>query len=331
MNHSAPATPPAVASGMPRAADVRRHLVDTLRRDLVGPAPGLDDDLAHEILPAQPSQWYLTGYLKPKRQAESASSNPAATEGELGTIQGGTNPADDGPDDIVATGRSFRPSSIGISALLPGGTPAFEACATWGDYTALDLTGPAAPAGDRDSVPSSDGDTLRQGTLSALRWQHAPGTATLIVPLQPDGKLSLHDLPGTDGLHLAALCRPIRLTIDEADRDLLALQVFLVNDRTPLAGRSDEAYAFQAAIELRCEEGFVPRPDLRSAGARDWDQQVNDLHFAQVGELAVGHNVAAEWDDASPCSRVRTAWMPQAVVPGSSRTRRSRASEAWRC
>jgi hypothetical protein len=125
--------------------------------------------------------------------------------------------------------------------------------------------------------------------------------------------------------------RPIRLTIDEADRDLLALQVFLVNDRTPLAGRSDEAYAFQAAIELRCEEGFVPRPDLRSAGARDWDQQVNDLHFAQVGELAVGHNVAAEWDDASPCSRVRTAWMPQAVVPGSSRTRRSRASEAWRC
>ena len=60
----------------------------------------------------------------------------------------------------------------------------------------------------------------------------------------------------------------------------MAVQVFLVNDRAPAAGRSDEAFAFQAALELRCEEGFVPRPDLRGAGARadflkDWDQQVN--------------------------------------------------------
>jgi len=34
-----------------------------------------------------------------------------------------------------------------------------------------------------------------------------------------------------------------------------------------------------------------------------------------VGELAAGHNVAAEWDDDTPCQRIRTAWMPQAVVP----------------
>ena len=301
MTHPAAVPPP--------AAVVRAHLVDTLRRDLVGPSPGLDDDLAHEILPAPPRAWYLTGYLKPKREAETASANPAAAEGEMGAIQGGANPADDGADDVVATGRSFRPSSIGISALLPGGTAAIEACATWGDYTALDLP---ASAGE---TPEAEGDTSHQGTLSALRWQRTPGAATLTLHLQPDGKLSLHDLPGTGGMHLAVLCRSVRLTIDETDRDLLAVQVFLVNDRTPLAGRSDEAYAFQAAIELRCDAGFVPRPDLRSAGARDWDQQVNDLHFAQVGELAVGHNVAAEWDDASPCPHVRTAWMPQAMVP----------------
>ena len=267
------------------AADVRAHLVDTLRRDLVGPAPDVDDDLAYEILPAPPRAWYLTGYLKPKRQKETAASNPAAAEGELGAIQGGANPVDDGADDVVATGRSFRPSSMGISALLPGGTQAIEARATWGDYKAMDISS------SEDAAPEPEVDTVRQGTLSALRWQRVPGAATLTLPLQPDGMLSQHDLPSSFGLHLAVLCRPVRLTIDEVARDLLAVQVFLVNDRKPLANREEEAYAFQVAVELRCEEGFVPRPDLRSAEARDWDQQVNDLHFAQIGELAVGHNV----------------------------------------
>jgi len=300
----------AATSAVPMSAvNVRAHLVDTLRRDLVGPAPGLDDDLAHEILPAPPRAWYLTGYLKPKRELETAASNPAAAEGELGAIQGGANPVDDGADDVAATGRSFRPSSMGISALLPGGTQGIEACATWGDYKAMDL-----PAFE-GAAPEAEDDTPQQGMLSALRWQRVPGAATLRLPLRPDGVLSHHDLPSSFGLHLAVLCRPVRLRIDEVARDLLAVQVFLVNDRQPLASREDEAYAFQVAIELRFEEGFVPRPDLRSAEARDWDQQVNDLHFAQVGELAVGHNVAAEWDDGSPCRRVCTAWIPLAMVP----------------
>ena len=120
---------------------------------------------------------------------------------------------------------------------------------------------------------------------------------------------------------MAVICRPVRLTINEAPCDLLAVQVFLVNDRppTPVASLVDEAYAFQAELELCCEAGFVARPDLRGAAGKDWDQQVNDLHFAGVGELAVGHNVAADWEDPSedgePCRRVCTAWMPQAMVP----------------
>jgi len=84
---------------------------------------------------------------------------------------------------------------------------------------------------------------------------------------EPNGELASIPLPDTDGLHLAVLCRRVKLTIDEWCRTLLSLQVFLVNDRDPGAIKElvDQAYIFQAAIELRSAAGFVPRPDLRSA------------------------------------------------------------------
>lgn len=328
------AAPPAAGSAPTTSADVRTHLVDTLRRDLVGPRPDGDAALQAEVLPVSPSSWYLTGYLKPRRQPDRVETNPAAMEGELGANQGGADGGDDGQDDVVATARTFRPSSIGISALLPSGTPSIEVRATWGDYAALDLPVAGAPGTDVEAdgdpasrrepaaaaPPTSDvprQDAPGQGTLNARRWRRTPRAVSRDVPLNPDATLTPHDLPGSGGLHLAVICRPVRLTIDEAPRDLLAVQVFLVNDRplSPVATLADEMYAFQAGLELRCAPGFVARPDLRGAAGGDWDQQVNDLHFAGVGELAVGHNVAAEWEDADPCRRVCTAWMPKTMVP----------------
>jgi hypothetical protein len=44
--------------------DVRTWLVETLRRDLIGPGPQ-DGDLARERLKEKPSGWYVTGYLAP--------------------------------------------------------------------------------------------------------------------------------------------------------------------------------------------------------------------------------------------------------------------------
>jgi hypothetical protein len=44
------------------AAGIRGRLVDTLRRDLIGPGPE-DGDLARELLKNNPSRWYLAGFL----------------------------------------------------------------------------------------------------------------------------------------------------------------------------------------------------------------------------------------------------------------------------
>lgn len=49
---------------VPASTDIRARLVETLRRDLIGPGPQ-DADLARERLKEKPSGWYVTGYLAP--------------------------------------------------------------------------------------------------------------------------------------------------------------------------------------------------------------------------------------------------------------------------
>ena len=64
--------------------DVRDRLLDMLRRDLVGPHPDYDPDLAREVLAgSSPSTWDLTGYLGPK-QASRAEARAKSTVGAEG-------------------------------------------------------------------------------------------------------------------------------------------------------------------------------------------------------------------------------------------------------
>ena len=52
---------------------VRERLIELMRRDLIGPHPDLDPDLAREVLSgSSPSNWYLTGYLGPRRKTDAA-------------------------------------------------------------------------------------------------------------------------------------------------------------------------------------------------------------------------------------------------------------------
>ena len=72
---------------------------------------------------------------------------------------------------------------------------------------------------------------------------------------------------GTDGAELPAGTR--------------SASCFLVNRRPPDEAQPECAYAFQAEIEVRADEDFVPRRDLRGAHAEEWDDQVADLHYAR--------------------------------------------------
>src|SRR5262249_18999744 len=102
-----------------------------------------------------------------------------------------------------------------------------------------------------------------------------------------------------------------------------AVSAFLVNDRAFVEkSPRDQAFLFQARLELRTEERFLSRPNARGQGGDDPDEQIAELQYREVFEHAVGHGVAAEADASAgqACTRAWTTWLPAAevekVVPG---------------
>jgi hypothetical protein len=70
------------------STESRAHLLDALRLDLVGPWPG--HAFERELLPENPTRWYLTGYLVPEA-APVEHRRGAETEKEVGAA-GATDP-----------------------------------------------------------------------------------------------------------------------------------------------------------------------------------------------------------------------------------------------
>ena len=121
-------TAPAIAAP-PDSAAARVSLVETLRRDLIGPMPE-DADLARELLPLPPSSWYLTGYLVSVFAPSKVKARDAEEEMDDGADSGGAD--DVAPPERTAR-RSFLPSSCGLSLLLEPGTRTIEAEVSWGE------------------------------------------------------------------------------------------------------------------------------------------------------------------------------------------------------
>jgi len=125
-------------------------------------------------------------------------------------------------------------------------------------------------------------------------------------------------VPKSDGLQAAVSVRPVQ-TIG-MDGGLPAgsksVSVFLVNRRTPKSDElRDEAFAFQAQLEIHGDRPFVARPNLRSLDSKDWDVRVADVQYRDACEFAVGHNISCEAIIVDKeCWLVRTCWIPEAEV-----------------
>jgi hypothetical protein len=325
--------------------EVRSQLVESLRLDLVGPWPG--HAFERELLPENPTRWYLTGYLVPedapvehKTDAEANDTLDAAADG------GG---ADDGAVPEKPSGPSLLPSSMGVSVLVPAGVTRLHAEVSWGDYGWEDPTQEAQEPSDEglglkdDAEAKIESYELPESSAAVLQDENGPSPATKapakgyrrtprleLVPIElpaPDGKPVAYPVPhsgrGKQGgeLRLVVTVRPV--AADGHGRlpaGTLAVCVFLVNGRHR-AEKAYQANAFQAQLQLRCEPGFVPRPDLRSgedgARAQDWDEQVADLQYRQAFDFVSGIGCSAEpvaTVEGGICQAVRTCWIPSAGV-----------------
>jgi hypothetical protein len=294
------------------SATVRSDMVRALRLDLVGPGTGAEAH-AHEGLPQAPSRWYLTGFLVPLGAPEQQRSE-VATDDELDTIDEAG-----GSDDAVTpepgpARRAFLPSSMGLSVLVGPDVDVLDVVVRWGDYRREGGTEVEVYDDTEAELPSTDGS-------SRPLWQRTPREAALRCAL-PAATASPAEQPVPDsgGLAVALSVRPIppRTAADaRLPEGTRAVSVFLVNRRTPAEDdRQDEAFAFQAVLEVTCASGFVPRANPRGLLSDDWDERVADLQYRDVVEFAVGHGTATETDlDANGgCRCVRTTWIPVAEV-----------------
>ena len=306
--------------------DVRSRLLRTLRRDLVGPdvCPE-DDDLARELLTERPSRWYLTGFIAPEEGTAPLQDDGGAEQGLLlEDMDGGGEPSpdavvggqaeDNGEPDPGAGGRRLQPTSLGLTVLLRPDVREIEAVITWGDYQ----TEPPLPP----EVLSDEGAKQPPD----LRWRRQPQRVSLRLRVPPDGRATGpvpvpgRAAPQLPGGGLALVCHARSYAVRQPDdtvQHVRALTVVLVNRRRRPGRRFlDVACAFQARLELRCTEGFMPRCDLSGHWSDDADRRLADLHYRDVTEYAVGRASSAGWTrDAD--GTVRATWtdpLPQAEV-----------------
>ena len=277
--------------------EVREKLVEALKLDLVGPWAG--HPLVEERLRGweRSSNGYLTGFLIPSGTPPEKSADDDEDD-DLGEIPESAGLAEESSEERKAAKKSFFPSSMGLSFLVPLETRTLAVLVGWGDYEQTEIEG-------------ADGKPLSV-------WQRKPRAETVDVAL--NGTTSdpvVYDIHDSGGLQLHVVERQVAAEdlAGQIPHGTRAVSVFLVNHRAPATDEPDVAYAFQAELEVRSDRPFVPRPDLRGARAAEWDEQVADLHYADTPAYATGHGVSAEWDTVDGgCHVLRTAWIQTAEV-----------------
>ncbi|MEQ8850952.1 MAG: DISARM system helicase DrmA [Phycisphaerales bacterium] len=278
------------------SVEVRDRLIEVLELDLVGPWPGHEYDT--ERLPGRvrPSNWYLCGFLIPTGTPPEKASD-ADEEDDFAEVPEQAGLFEESDEERKAAKKAYFPSSMGLSFLAAKSGEQIQVRVRWGDYT-------------QGECEDSDGKKVNT-------WDRTARDETVTLRLISGGVPITRHVPNSDGLQVYAVVREV------ASKDLgemipagtRSVSVFLVNRRTPNLDQADLGYAFQAELEVSCEQPFVPRPDLRGLKAAAWDEMVADLHFSDAPEYAAGHGVSAEWDVVDgQCRVLRTAWMPTAEV-----------------
>ncbi len=276
---------------------IRARLVEALELDLVGPWAG--HAYAEERLRGweRPSNWYLTGFLIPTGTPPELAGDQDEDD-DLDVVPEHAGLEEESADERRAAKKSYFPSSMGLSFLVPAACSALDVVVGWGDY-------------DRGEMADKDGKPLSV-------WQRDAREEPVRVRLGSGSREPcVLDVPSSGGLQLHVVDRAVdaREFANEIPPGTRSISVFLINRRAPDTDNPDRAYAFQASLRVRCEESFVPRPDPRGSRARDWDERVADVHYADAPEYAAGHGVSAEWSVVDGrCRELRTAWVPNAEV-----------------
>lgn len=282
------------------AVNVRHHLVQALKADLVGPY----DESGHETLDIRPSRAYLTGFLVPQ---DNRAVEEEETPDEEFAAGDDVESEDANPAESSAKRRGLWPASIGMSFLLPPGDhhDTLTVRVRYADYVPV------------DAPPENTTETQTRRS-SKKHWSRIPkNPRDLEFALDPRALSQGQVVPDSNGLRVMGMLREAEFPVDSVPPGTRAVSLFLVNNRPSAKqrGEQDQEYAFQVEFEVRSSCGFVARPNLRGEFSTDWDDTVADLQFRNVKEYGVGHAVSVESiRHPDGPHLLRTTWLPTATV-----------------
>jgi hypothetical protein len=264
----------------------RRHLVDALERDLLGPeSPG-------EVIADPPITKYIAGVLFPR---DSERSDPAQ---DLGENADSDSDADDTESWDPAVSMSYvrYPSSMGMTmAVDTRATRRITVRVGGARYVPVEQEGGDAEPATRgaDDTESSTPEFIgrRARPRDQPTWRRFPLEAAPVeidVSKPSPGRSD----PVGDGIELFQRIRPA----DELGRASVTL--VLINTRAPASFGRDADSFFQATLRADAPGRgavFVHRPGAGLAVAEE-DIESDRLLYRDAVSMATGHGTAVDWD-----------------------------------
>ena len=307
--------------------EVRDQIVDYLRRELVGPAPGFPAMQLNreEILRPQdpPRLRYSTAVLFPMRT--NVPSQVAATEEvieatEAAPVEGGGDTAEAGQGEELPGSRvdtrgevqpetdvdlnlanQYLPSAMGLSALID--LPQHMRVAVRAaQYRKQEFPGFARSSGK-----------------TAAAWCRRPLAIDVVFDrseLLGEGVVTIEKPAVVEGvavgLSVHVVSRPYQF--DLGNRSIRLATITLINRNVASSASNDQLCFFQCGIEVSdpdCAPCFLEYPDKRAAP--DVEDRSLQFLYRHKKVFAVGHGCAGEWAEHQKgrSARVWTETLPQ--------------------
>lgn len=308
--------------------EVRDEIIQRLRKELLGPAPGFPavQLSGEEILRPQdpPRLRYSAGVLFPTRtevprqpdieekELQDADAAPPEEPNSVDEIDNrvdlsdSPNPADQQPEtDLdLNLANQYLPSAMGVSTLVKVSELLYikvEAAR----YEKTDLPGFGK------SGPKAGGQTssvwFRKPFIATIPLKRSELVGKSVVSFQRS--ISIQD--SDSKLAVYVVSRPYKNQTN--DENIRLITFTLINRNECPSSSSDALCFFQCRMEITpsdSDNSFLVYPDLRQAG----DPEERSLRFLYRKKrvFGVGHGCSCDWeeDEAGRCSRIWTEVLP---------------------
>lgn len=252
----------------------RNCVVESIERDLVGPADG-----ECEIVKGRVFNRYLSGILFPANLASSEVGESDDSEVE------DTKDEEGGNDNSLSMAYEALPASMGISFFVKK-SKKLVVRARAGVYSKQSM--------EEQEVSDDESGQSELWKRTPLGSADCPGTVELEVP--PQGCGSKHHKPIFGGwAKIHALFRP------KDDGHLVT--VTMINPNNAEEGRNSDEYAmatlFQCRFQVSVEEGSIGAyPTVQRLSLHEEDELLRFVHRKRR-TFGIGHGCAATWDTAA--------------------------------